>query len=179
MSPLSQASPMLFPPQSGQPMRSRALATAARVLGAAARDHRTRRHAHRTLIRASAYEPRPRIDGFPGQSRSRSAAGDLRGDCGPAAGDLRGLRPAKARKHRRNDSRRSGEPSPRFALVRHPLQTTRYIGATSSSWLARAVFGRFATGLQQSYRAHAGLVVFPSPTYAMLNKRTCAMSPPY
>ena len=52
------------------------------------------------------------------------AAGDLRGDRGPVAGDLRGPRPAKARKHRRNDSRRS--PcfrgfSPVFAGLRKTL----------------------------------------------------------
>jgi hypothetical protein len=81
------------------------------------------------------------------------------------------IRPPKPRETEQNDPRRSGKPSAHFALVRQPLQITRYIGANGSSWLTNAVFGLYADVLQTSFRAQTGPTPASNPAYAIAHAR--------
>jgi hypothetical protein len=68
-------------------------------------------------------------------------------------------------------------PAPELSLAlsgvpEHPPDSnSNSIGATSSSWLARAISGRFATDLQRPYRAHAGYRTRPCQVYAAPYRR--------
>ncbi len=103
--------------------------------------------------------------------RRGSLAGDLRGDCGPVAGGLRGPRPPKAREHGRNGRRRSPVFSGVFARVCCPSPTTNQSGRTVRVGFPMRFSGCLRSHLRPSYAAHTGLRARRGRAYAIPHTR--------